>query len=255
MEVTSVGATRNFIVMRVLILGASSDIAIALARKLATDGHHLQLAGRNKDQLHALKSDLETRNGILVEVIDFDAMAYDTHQAIYDSLVEKPDVVVLAFGYLGSSPAVASWMDTQTVLATNFTGAVSILNIIASDFETRKKGTIVGISSVAGDRGRMSNYIYGAAKAGFTAYLSGLRNRLFHAGVHVMTVKPGFVRTKMTEGLPLPKSLTADPEKVARLIVNGIRKKRDVIYVLPIWSFIMLVIRLIPEWLFKKLKL
>src|SRR5690606_2810480 len=111
------------------------------------------------------------------------------------------------------------------------------------------------ISSVAGERGRQSNFIYGCAKAGFSAYLSGLRNKLFHSGVHVMTVKPGFIRTAMTEGMPLPPSLTASPEKIASDIFNAFRKKKNIIYSLWIWRYIMCIIRNIPEFLFKKLKL
>ena len=137
----------------------------------------------------------------------------------------------------------------------NFTGAVSILNIAANDMVEKKSGTIVGISSVAGERGRMSNYIYGSAKAGFTAYLSGLRNRLQKVGVHVLTVKPGFVQTKMTEGLPLPKPLTALPEQVAKGIIKAVKKGTNEVYILGIWRLIMLIIRTIPEFVFKKLRM
>ena len=151
--------------------------------------------------------------------------------------------------------AINDWKESERILATNYIGAVSILNIIANDFEKRKSGVIVGISSVAGDRGRMSNYLYGSAKAGLTAYLSGLRNRLFHSGVHVLTVKPGFVRTKMTEGLPLPVLVTADPEQVAKKIYAAIKRRKNTIYILPIWLLIMYIIRNIPEAIFKKMKL
>jgi len=137
----------------------------------------------------------------------------------------------------------------------NYTGAVSILNIVANYYVSQQKGIIAGISSVAGERGRQSNYFYGSAKAGFTAYLSGLRNRLFHQQVHVLTVQPGFVYTRMTEGLPLPRLLTATPEKVADSIYLAIRKKKNVIYVKWFWRWIMLIIKCIPEFLFKKLKL
>jgi len=126
---------------------------------------------------------------------------------------------------------------------------------VANDFERRKKGVIVGISSVAGERGRQSNYIYGSAKAGFTAYLAGLRNRLFHHGVHVVTVKPGFVKTRMIENLSTPGPLTASPKNVATSVLRAIKKKKDIIYVLSIWSVVMLMIRMIPESIFKRLKL
>jgi short-subunit dehydrogenase len=164
--------------------------------------------------------------------------------------------VICVFGYLGDADKARSdFAEAQLIMDTNYTGAVSILDIAAADFETRGAGAIIGISSVAGDRGRGSNYHYGSAKAGFTAYLSGLRNRLASKGVHVLTVKPGFVHTRMTEELDLPGAVTATPDQVARAVVNAAEKKRNVIYTLWMWQFIMLIIRHIPEPLFKKLKL
>ena len=137
----------------------------------------------------------------------------------------------------------------------NYVGAVSILNIIAAKYVEAGKGVIVGISSVAGERGRQSNFFYGSAKAGFTAYLSGLRNRLFPKNVHVLTVKPGFVATKMTENMVTPKPVTATPDEVANAIYTAVEKKKNVIYVKWMWRWIMLIIRSIPESMFKKLKL
>jgi short-subunit dehydrogenase len=137
----------------------------------------------------------------------------------------------------------------------NYTGAISILNIVANDFEKERRGFIVGVSSVAGDRGRKANYIYGSAKAGFSAYLSGLRNRLNDSGVQVLTVKPGFVNTKMTEGLDLPPKLTASPSEVAEDIFNAQQKGRNILYTKPIWMVIMLIIKHIPEFIFKKMSI
>lgn len=136
-------------------------------------------------------------------------------------------------------------------MGTNYTGVVSLINIIANDFERRRSGFIVGISSVAGDRGRKSNYLYGSAKAAFTAYLSGLRNRLYEAQVHVLTVKPGFVATKMTEGMDLPEKLTAQPDEVASDIFQAQQKGKNVLYTKWIWRWVMMVIKMIPEWKFK----
>ena len=163
-------------------------------------------------------------------------------------------MVVCVFGYMGDQLLARTDFDeVRKTIDVNYTGAVSILNVVADDFESRGQGAIIGISSVAGDRGRQSNYMYGSAKAGFTAYLSGLRNRLEKAGVHVMTVKPGFCRTKMTESLELPAALTAEPEQVASAIFNGLKDKRNVIYTRWMWRWIMLVIKCIPEFIFKKL--
>lgn len=241
--------------MTILILGASSDVAVSLARKLAAQGHSLQLAARDIDHLAAIKSDLEARHDVVVHANYFDAVNWATHFAFYQALEPKPDIAVIAFGHLGSGDLLSNWEEAQKVLAVNFVGAVSILNVIASDFENRRSGIIVGISSVAGERGRMSNFIYGSAKAGLTTYLSGLRNRMYHSRVHVITVKPGFMDTKMTEGLPLPKTLTASAEQAAEAILTAIRRKKNVVYVLPVWQVIMWVIRNIPERVFKKLKL
>ena len=231
-------------------------MAVALARYYGSKGYHLQLAGRNKNELEIIKNDTAIRYNVSVETFEFNALDFNHHFHWYDGIINKPDIVILVFGYLGNhEKAKQDWSESQKILETNYVGAVSILNVLADDFEKKGAGTIIGISSVAGDRGRMSNYLYGSAKAGLTAYLSGLRNRLFHSGVHVMTVKPGFVRTKMTEGLPLPKPVTTDPEKVEEKIFIGAQKKKNTIYILPVWALIMLIIRIIPEFIFKKLKL
>ena len=159
-------------------------------------------------------------------------------------------------GYLGDQKAaVNDFNEAKKILDTNYTGVVSLLNIIANDYESLKSGWIVGISSVAGDRGRKSNYIYGSAKAALTAYLSGLRNRLFDCGVFVLTVKPGFVNTKMTKGLDLPLMLTSQPQEVATNIYKAQQKNKNVIYTKRIWKYVMLIIKFIPEWKFKKMNI
>src|SRR6202012_2979088 len=186
----------------VLLLGAGSDMATALARKFASTGHEVLLAARNAHRLEPLRSDLAIRYGVTATLLEFDARAFDRHASFWSDLPVKPDITICIFGYLGDETvAEADWKECLNILEVNYVGAVSILNIVANDYIGRKKGTIVGISSVAGERGRQSNYLYGSAKAGFTAYLSGLRNRLFHKGLHVLSVQPGFVYTRMTEGM------------------------------------------------------
>jgi decaprenylphospho-beta-D-erythro-pentofuranosid-2-ulose 2-reductase len=240
----------------VLILGATSDMAVAVARQLAQEGYSITLAARNTERLSALEGDLRVRFKAMVASARFDALDYANHQTFYDSLSEKPDVVICVFGLLGDQQnAQQDWSHCEDIIHSNYTGAVSILNVVANDFERRRKGVIVGISSVAGERGRQSNYVYGSAKAGFTAYLSGLRNRLYRFGVHVVTVKPGFVKTRMIENLATPGMLTASPKDVALKISRAIRKKPNTVYVLSIWRVVMLVIKMIPEGIFKKLKL
>lgn len=240
----------------VLILGATSDMAVAIARQLALEGYSITLAARSTERLSALEGDLRVRHKITVSSSRFDALDFGSHESFYQSLAEKPDIVVCVFGFLGDqAEAQQNWSQCQDIIHTNYTGAVSILNVVANDFERRRKGVIVGVSSVAGERGRQSNYIYGSAKAGFTAYLSGLRNRLHRQGVHVVTVKPGFVKTKMIENLSTPAILTASPGAVAKKVSKAIRNKWDTVYILPAWRLIMFIIRCIPESIFKKLKL
>ncbi len=238
----------------VLILGATSDMAQAIAKKYAAEGWSLTLAALEPELLEPIAGDLRVRTKTPVETVEFDATDFELHRAFYDGLETKPDAVICVFGYMGDQMAARiDFEEVRRTIDINFTGAVSILNIVADDFEKRGHGAIAGISSVAGDRGRQSNYIYGCAKAGFSAYLSGLRNRLAKADVHVMTVKPGFCRTKMTEHLELPAALTAEPEQIANAVFVGLEKKRNVVYTLWMWRWIMLVICHIPEFIFKKM--
>ncbi len=236
----------------VLIIGAKSDIAKATAREYAKHGYDLYLAGRGIQELEELANDITVRTEKAVKLVELDILDYDSHQAFYDNLEEKPLGVISAVGYLGDQEkAQSDFVEAQKIIDTNYTGVVSLFNIIANDFEKRRAGFMVGISSVAGDRGRKSNYIYGSAKAALTAYLSGLRNRLYDAQVHVLTVKPGFVATKMTEELDLPEKLTAQPEEVASDIYSAQQKGKNVIYTKWIWKWVMMVIKMIPEWKFK----
>lgn len=239
-----------------LVLGATSDMAAAIAKKFASEGYNIQLAARNSERLRPLQSDLTIRNSITCSIHEFDAGQLATHATFLSSLPTRADITICVFGYLGDQQlAESDWNECERILQTNYIGAVSILNLVANDYATKGTGLIAGISSVAGERGRQSNYFYGSAKAGFTAYLSGLRNRLFHKNVHVLTVQPGFVYTKMTENMPLPGLLTATPEVVAAVVYRAILKKKNVVYVKGFWRWIMLIIKSIPEFIFKKLKL
>jgi len=240
----------------VLILGATSDMAIALSKKYAAAGYGLQLAARDTGRLRPLHSDLPIRYNVPCSLHEFDAAQPGQHPAFFAGLTPQPDITISVFGYLGDQQlAQSDWKECERIILANYTGAVSILNIVADSYAARQNGTIVGISSVAGERGRQSNYFYGSAKAGFTAYLSGLRNRLFPQGVHVLTVKPGFVYTRMTDNMPLPALLTATPEQVANDVYRAVLKKSNVIYTRWFWRWIMLLIRNIPEPIFKKMKL
>ena len=241
----------------VLILGAASGMARAIARSFASEGHAIQLAARNVDRLEADRDDLKTRYGVEATLHEFDALDLGSHEAFVAGLPELPAIAVCAVGAMGTQEENAA--DPKigaTVMRANFEGPASIFAHLANAMEARGSGTLVGISSVAGDRGRASNYVYGSAKAGYTAFLSGLRNRLAKKGVHVVTVLPGFVTTAMTEGLDLlakqPTKKFVQPEEVGAAVVKAVQKQRDIIYVRPIWRIVMAVIRNIPEPIFKK---
>ncbi|MEP6613900.1 MAG: SDR family oxidoreductase [Mucilaginibacter sp.] len=238
----------------VLVLGATSDIGIAIAKRFAAAGYNIQLAARKPELLGPLKSDIEIRYKVACSVHAFDALQYNTHADFFAAL--KPDVTITIFGTMyEEEDAFNDWALAEGMINTNYTGAVSILNIAAKHYIAQQKGAIIGISSVAGDRGRASKLIYGSSKAAFTAYLAGLRNKCFNDNVHVMTVKPGFVYTRMTENMPLPAALTSTPDELAAIVYNGFSKKKNTIYVKWFWRYIMLIIKNIPEFQFKKMKL
>ena len=242
----------------VLILGATSAIAAALAREFAAHKFDLVLGGRDREELSALASDLSLRCEVRAGILPFDALDTQTHAASLRSfLAEAGDALagaVVCIGYLGDqAKGQSDWEEARLILETNFTGCVSALNILASHFELRRAGFICAISSVAGDRGRQSNYLYGAAKAGLSVYLQGLRNRLFPAHVKVITVKPGFVDTRMTYGRS-GLFLVASPERVAKGIFRAIIKGQGVVYLPWFWRPIMLLVQSIPEAIFKRLR-
>lgn len=241
----------------VVILAATSAIARAMANEFAARDYALILAARDMEDAEAIAQDLRVRHEAVVNAMHWDAADFDSHADFVEQCLErlggKLEGVVMVSGFQEDQKrAESDWESSKRSIDVNLTGAISVLNRFANRLEGQGRGFIIGISSVAGDRGRQSNYMYGAAKAGFTAYLEGLRNRLFHVGVHVLTVKPGFVDTKGTYG-EVP--FAADPKAVGRSIVRALEKRRNVIYVPWFWRYIMLIIRLVPEAVFKRLKM
>ena len=239
-----------------LILGASSPIARAFARQLAKPDTHIILAGRDVDDMERTAADLRIAAGANVEVAAFDAMDFATHAGLAAHWAQRsgPLNVILLFGLMPEQSAIDQ--DPNLLIScveSTYTGAISILHHLAPYLESRKTGTIIGVGSVAGDRGRLKNYVYGSAKAGLHTYLAGLRNRLARSGVHVMTVKPGFVDTQMTWGAP-GVFLVASPDSVAAKCLKAAARRRDIYYVPWFWWPIMTIIRLIPERIFKRLK-
>lgn len=243
---------------KILIIGATSAIAEATAKQLAQKGACLYLFGRNRERLAQLGSDLKIRGASAVSYAAFDANDLDRHEAILDQAVAAMggiDVALIAHGTLGDQKACEKNFERAlSELHTNAISVISLLTHLANRFEAQGHGTIAVISSVAGDRGRQSNYVYGAAKGAVTIFLQGLRNRLCKSGVHVLTIKPGFVDTPMTASFK-KGVLWAQPETIASGILKAIDRKRDEVYLPFFWRFIMAIIRSIPEALFKRASL
>ncbi len=242
---------------RILIIGATSAIAEATARHFARDGDRLFLVGRNSERLSAVASDLKLRGATQVESEVMDVNDTNRHGALLDqvySTLGGLDTVLIAHGTLPDQKACeASFSLTLQELQTNCLSTISLLTHIANRFEAQKNGSIAVITSVAGDRGRQSNYIYGTAKAAVNTFLQGLRGRLHKSGVAVITIKPGFVDTPMTSSLK-KGLLWAKPEQIGLGIYKSINKKSDTAYLPWFWRSFMFIINIIPERLFKYLK-
>ena len=244
---------------RILIIGATSTIAEATARRFAALGDALVLVGRNAAHLQTIAEDLKVRGAPRVVAATLDVTDFAAHQAVLDQAERELgglDIALIAHGTLSDQNECQSSVDAlRHEFDVNALSTMALLTTLANRFESRRQGTLAVISSVAGDRGRQSNYAYGAAKAAVTAFLSGLRQRLAKANVNVLTIKPGFVDTAMTAAIPNKGALWAQPDRVAAGIVRAIERRRSVVYLPWFWALIMLVIRHIPEPIFKKLKL
>ena len=243
---------------RILVLAATSGIAEASCRIWAAEGANLFLIGRSESKLNVMAADMKTRgaSSVGIAVADLDQTG-DHPELLAHALTALGglDIAYLAVGVLGEQTrAEQDSAHAQQILHTNLAAPVSILTWLANYCVKQGRGTLAVLSSVAGDRGRKSNYVYGASKAGLTAFVAGLRNRIDREGVHVMTIKPGPVKTGMTAGMKGSEKF-ADPNKVARTIVKAIDARKDTLYVPGIWWPIMTVIKAIPEHLFKKLNL
>ncbi|MEY9364622.1 decaprenylphospho-beta-D-erythro-pentofuranosid-2-ulose 2-reductase [Bradyrhizobium yuanmingense] len=239
----------------VLVLGGSSDIGRATARAFAKAGYDVALAGRDVAALEPDAADLRARYNVEVGIHTFDVLDTASFEGFVAGLPALPDVVISIVGLLGvQESAQSDLVQATAIMRSNYEGPALIIGLFAEKFLGRGSGTLAGVSSVAGDRGRASNYVYGSAKAGFSAFLSGLRARASRGGVHVVTVKPGFVRTRMTEGMKLIGPLTVEAPVVGAAILRAVESKTDIVYVSGKWRLVMLIIRMLPEALFKKLK-
>lgn len=244
---------------RILIIGATSAIAIACARRWTENNNQFYLVGRNDIRLEQIKQDLLVRGASSVAYEHIDMTHYDKHQSMINNaweILKEIDIVLIAHGTLPNQQACEQDVSlTLKEISTNGLSVISILTLIANKIESQKKGTIAVITSVAADRGRPTNYVYGCAKAVVNTFCEGLRSRLYKSGVHLLTIKPGFVDTPMTHGLALPKILVAQPEKVSQDIIRAINKKKNSIYTPWFWVGIMQIIRRIPEFIFKRVSL
>jgi decaprenylphospho-beta-D-erythro-pentofuranosid-2-ulose 2-reductase len=242
----------------VLALGATSAIAEATLRLFAVRGARVFLVARNPDKLNAVAADLRTRGAAAVATHVMDLDDTGAHPAMLAAAAQSLgtiELALLAHGILGDQPqAEATYHAAEAILGTNFMAPVSLITWLANYFEASHQGTLAVISSVAGDRGRKSNYVYGASKGALNIFLDGVRNRIDRSGVQVLTIKPGFVATPMTAHLP-QNGLFAHPSAVARGILKAVERRKDVVYVPAFWALIMLIIRAVPRRIFKKLNL
>lgn len=244
--------------MKALIFGANSTIAKEVQKIWAAQGYSLVLVGRDQEKLNRVAADLQVRGAKSVSVAAKDLLSFQDADAFVNTLWSQYqgfDLVFMAHGVLGNQREDERSAQTSlNILESNFLSHCAFLTPIANLMEQAGKGTIAVITSVAGDRGKQSNYIYCAAKAGKIAFLSGLRNRLFSKGVHVIDLRLGFVDTEMTKDFK-KGALWAKPEAVAAAINKSIELKKDVVYLPKIWRLIMLIIKSVPEYVFKKLHL
>lgn len=244
---------------RILIIGATSAIAKATARRWARDGHELYLVGRDRDHLQEIAGDLKVRGARSVQTATLDVNDFARHAHVIDTAIGALgalDVALIAHGTLGDQKACEQ--DFQAALQelnTNAISVISLLTHLSNRFEAQKQGSLVVIGSVAGDRGRQSNYVYGTAKSAVATFMQGLRNRLHKSGVQVLTIKPGFVDTPMTAAFDKKGPLWCSPDVIAQAILRGIAKQRDVVYAPWFWWGVMAIIRSVPERIFKRLSL
>lgn len=243
---------------RILVLSATSAIAIAVTRKLAESNPGMYLVARNADRLEVVREDLMTRGAAFVETRVVDLEHIWEHEGIVKDAAESLggiDMALIAHGVLGDQKrAERDFAAAEAIIRANFLSAASLITVLANYFEARESGVLAVISSIAGDRGRQSNYVYGASKGALSIFLAGVRNRLYRHGVQVLTIKPGFVSTPMTAHLK-QGPLFASPEKVAAGILGAIRTRRDIAYIPSFWRPVMFVIRSIPERIFKRMNL
>lgn len=239
--------------MKAFVLGGTSLVALETCKLLIKDGWEVTVSVRSKEKSDQVILKLGDSNDIVITY--FDALNPESYLSQLQSKASNYDAVFCFIGYLPNEINEHTSQDIQDIYDVNLTSLVKVINVFAISFSLKQKGTIVGISSVAGDRGKSKNMLYSSAKAGFTAYLSGLRNQLFTKNVHVLTVIPGYMETAMTEDIELSKHLTVKPDTAAQLIYRAFKKKKNTVYITWKWKIIMGLIKMVPESLYKRMGL
>ncbi|MFL2534280.1 MAG: SDR family NAD(P)-dependent oxidoreductase [Alphaproteobacteria bacterium] len=238
----------SFTNKNVLILGANSDVGICLIKSLYNYECNLFLASRNIENLKKITTN-DNFNLDKINFIHLDVLSEASISSLFESNIEIPDIIISCIGYLNDKNS-----NLSKILQTNFEGPVTIINKYVERFALRGYGTIVGVSSIAGERGRAKNYLYSSAKSGFTSYLSGLRSKYNHKNINVITVIPGFIDTKMTRDLNLNKLITSSPELVADKILKAIIKGKKIEYISFFWLFVSVILKNLPDFIIRNIK-
>ena len=231
----------------ILVIGGNSDIGYATAKVFAQNKYNIHLVSRNISQLEIKKKEIEDLYKVECKITSLDILDKENVNNFFNEYLESPTIILIAVGY-----AEIDEKNYEQIAGINYVSPMIFIEKSLVKYKTQKKlDTIIGISSVAGDRGKKKNPVYSSSKSAFSSYLDGLRQRLYLEGIHVITVKPGFVRTKMTENLKLPKILISNVNHVSNKIFKAYKSKKNTLYVPRYWSIIMFIYKMIPEKIFK----
>ncbi len=237
-----------------LIFGGTSDIGVAIAKEFLLNNFDITLIGRNEENLKTNQSALSLISQGEVKTVVQDFLDISNAKYDFESLISESELSVISYGEMNNQEYLENSNDEiLSCLNTNYVSQIQLINQINNIYRKIGNKSILAVSSVAGDRGKSSNFIYGSTKAGLSEYLSGLRQS--NNNVHICTIKPGFVYTKMTKHLSLPPLLTSTPEKVGKKVFEAYKNKSDVVYISKAWKYIMFIIKCIPEFIFKRIKL
>jgi len=234
-----------------LVIGGNSDIGFSTAKIFASKGYNIHLASQNMDQLSSKKEIIENSFKVICKISEINIHSTDSIENFLNDPSINPEIVLISAGYM-ESPEISF----DKIVKINYLNLVEIIErLIIKNLNKRKLSTIIGISSIAGERGKKANSIYSSAKAGFSVYLDGLRQRLYNENINVITIKPGYVETKMTKNFNLPKYLVSSPDLIGKIIFKSFEKNKDIVYAPSFWKILLIIYKNIPEFIFKfKLK-